>query len=85
MSNLCTSLVNCTFLEACGYSEGADINMLQLLLYANKNLPLEANKIILNLTIKYISENKTLWLKVTGIPEKNIQIPSVCVCFSVVT
>ena len=45
-------------LEACGHSESADINMLQLLLYGNKNLPLEANKMILNLTIKYISETE---------------------------
>ena len=45
-------------LEACGHSENADINMLQLLLYGNKNLPLEANKMILNLTIKYISETE---------------------------
>ena len=33
-------------LEACGHSEGADFNMLRLLLYGNKNLPLEANKTI---------------------------------------
>ena len=45
-------------LEACGHSESADINMLQLLLCGNKNLPLEANKMILNLTIKYISETE---------------------------
>ena len=44
--------------EACGHSESADINMLQLLLYGNKYLPLEANKLILNLTIKYISETE---------------------------
>ena len=40
-------------LEACGYSEGAHINMLQLLLCRNKNLPLEANKIILNRPFSY--------------------------------
>ena len=45
-------------LEPCGHSESADINMLQLLLYGNKNLPLEANKMILNLSIKYISETE---------------------------
>ena len=45
-------------LRACGHSESADINMLQLLLYGNKNLPLEANKMILYLTIKYISETE---------------------------
>ena len=43
-------------LEACGHSESADINMLQLLLCGNKNMPLEANKLILTLTINYISE-----------------------------
>ena len=45
-------------LEDYGYSEGADTKMLILLLYGNKHLPLEANKIILNLTIKYISETE---------------------------
>ena len=45
-------------LEACGHSKSADINMLQILLYGNKHLPLEANKMILNLTIKYISETE---------------------------
>ena len=45
-------------LEACGHSESADINMLQILLFGNKHLPLEANKMILNLTIKYISETE---------------------------
>ena len=45
-------------LEDYGFSEGADTKMLQLLLYGKKNLPLEANKIILNLTIKYISEKE---------------------------
>ena len=39
-------------LEACGHSESADINMLQILPYRNKHLPLEANKMILNLIIK---------------------------------
>ena len=48
-------------LRACGHSESADINMLQLLLYGNKNLPLEANKMILNLTIKYISETELVF------------------------
>ena len=45
-------------IKACGHCESADINMLQLLLYGNKYLPLEANKLILNLTIKYISETE---------------------------
>ena len=45
-------------LEACGHSESADINMLQLLLHGNKNLPLEANKLTSNPTIKYISETE---------------------------
>ena len=44
-------------LEAYEYSEGSDINMVQLL-YGNKNLPFKANKLILNLTIKYISETE---------------------------
>ena len=43
-------------LESCGCSEGAHINFLQLLQYGNKHLPLEANEIILDLTIDYISE-----------------------------
>ena len=45
-------------LEACGHSESANFNMLQIRLYGNKHLPLEANKMILNLTIKYISETE---------------------------
>ena len=45
-------------LKACENSESADINRLQILLYGNKHLPLEANKIITNLTIKYISETE---------------------------
>ena len=32
--------------EACGYSEGSDINILQLLLYGNKTFLLEANKFL---------------------------------------
>ena len=45
-------------LEACGHFESADINMLQLFLYGNKYLPLEANKLIFNVTMKYISETE---------------------------
>ena len=45
-------------LRACGHSGNANINMLQLLLYGNKNLPLETNKMILNLIIKYISKTE---------------------------
>ena len=45
-------------LEACGHSESADINMLQLLLYRNKDLSFEANKMMLDLTTKYISETE---------------------------
>ena len=33
-------------------------NILQLLLYGDKNLPLEANALILNLTIKFILETE---------------------------
>ena len=45
-------------LEDCWNSEGADSNILQILLYRNKNLPLETNKIILNFTMKCILEMK---------------------------
>ena len=45
-------------LEACGYSEAPDNNILQLLLYGNKNLPLEANRLILNVTMNYIFETE---------------------------
>ena len=45
-------------LEAYGYSEAPDNNILQLLLYGNKNLPLEANRLILNATISYIFETE---------------------------
>ena len=45
-------------LEAYEYSEGSNIKMVQLLLNGNKNLPSEANKLILNLAIKYISETE---------------------------
>ena len=45
-------------LEAYKHSNTSDINMLQLFLYVSKHLPLEANKLILNLTITYISETK---------------------------
>ena len=41
--------------EDYGYFKGGDTTMLHILQYGNKNLPLEANKIILNLTMKYIS------------------------------
>ena len=50
-------------LDACGYSESTDINMLQLLLYGNKNFPSEAKKMILTLTIKYISETERFALR----------------------
>ena len=40
-------------LKACGYSKGSDINMLQLFPHRNKNLPLEAKHLILNLSIIY--------------------------------
>ena len=45
-------------LEAYGYSEAPDNNILQLLLYGNKNLPLEVNRLILNATINYIFETE---------------------------
>ena len=45
-------------LEAYGYSEALDNNILQLLLYGNKNFPLEANRLILNATMNYIFETE---------------------------
>ena len=45
-------------LEAYGYSEAPENNILQLLLYGNKNLPLEANRLILNATMNYIFETE---------------------------
>ena len=45
-------------LEAYGYSEAPDNSILQLLLYGNKNLPLEANRLILNATMNYIFETE---------------------------
>ena len=43
-------------LEAYGYSKAPDNNILQLFLHGNKNLPLEANRLILNATMNYIFE-----------------------------
>ena len=45
-------------LQTYGYSEAPGYNILQLLLYGDKNLPLEANVLILNLTIKFILETE---------------------------
>ena len=45
-------------LEAYGYSEAPDNNILKLLLHGNKNLPLEANSLILNATMNYILETE---------------------------
>ena len=45
-------------LEAYGYSVAPDNNILRLLLYGNKNLPLEANRLILNATMNYIFETE---------------------------
>ena len=47
-------------LEAYGYSEAPDNDMLQLLFYGNKNLPLEANRLILNATAKHILKRNAL-------------------------
>ena len=47
--------------------------MLQLLLYENKHLPLEANKIILNLTIKYISETEPFSRKLLESPKRALK------------
>ena len=45
-------------LEAYGYSEAPENNILQLLLYGSKHLPLEANRLILNATMNYIFETE---------------------------
>ena len=45
-------------LKAHGKAEGLNENILQILLYGDKDLPLEANKLILNLTVKYLFEPK---------------------------
>ena len=44
--------------EAYKYSDASDMKMLQLLLHGSKNLPSKASKLMLNLTIKYISDTK---------------------------
>ena len=41
-------------LKAYGYFEAPENNIMQLLLYGNKNLPLEANRLVLNATMNYI-------------------------------
>ena len=45
-------------LQTYGYFESLGSNILQVLLYGDKNLPLEANALILNLTIKFILETE---------------------------
>ena len=45
-------------LKAHGKPEGLNDNILQILLYGDKDLALEAKKLILNLTIKYLLETK---------------------------
>ena len=45
-------------LQTYGYSEAPGDNTLQLLLYGDESLPLEANALILNLTIKFILETE---------------------------
>ena len=45
-------------LQTHGYFESLGSNILQVLLYGDKNLPLEANALILNLTIKFILETE---------------------------
>ena len=45
-------------LQTYGYSEAPGDNILQLLLYGDESLPLEANALILNLTIKFILETE---------------------------
>ena len=45
-------------IKAYGIDVGLNDNMLQILLYGDKDLTVEANKQILELTIKYILETK---------------------------
>ena len=45
-------------LKAHGKSQGLNDNVLQILLYGDKKLLLEANNLILNLTIKYLLETE---------------------------
>ena len=45
-------------LKAHGKPEDLNENILQILLYGDKNLPLEANELVLSLTIKYLLETK---------------------------
>ena len=45
-------------LKTYGYSEAPSDNISQLLLYGDENLPLEANALILTLTIKFILETE---------------------------
>ena len=47
-------------LQTYGYSEAPGDNILQFLVYGDENLPLEANALILNLTIKFILETERL-------------------------
>ena len=45
-------------LQTYGYSKAPGDNIVQLLLYGDENLPLGANALILNLTIKFILETE---------------------------
>ena len=56
------SLLACAndVLQTYGYSESLGSNILQVLLYGDKNLPLEANALILNITIKFIWKQNAL-------------------------
>ena len=45
-------------LEAYVKPEALDSNILNILLYGNEDFPLEANELILSLTIKYLLETK---------------------------
>ena len=53
-----SSLMSIIYIYVRRKSEGLNGNILQILLYGDKYLPLEANKLILNLTIKYLLETK---------------------------
>ena len=55
--NRCSLLAGANdVLQTYGCSESLGSNILQLLLHGDKYLPLEANTLILNLTIKFIVE-----------------------------
>ena len=66
-------------LQAYGYSEAPGNYILQLPLYGDESLPLEANALILHLTIKFILEIERLdqpihFLTSTQIPQPSMRL-----------